>query len=754
MKKQPEEDITGMTSLRDKIVGLSESLGRRSYYPMLQQMIRELQNEIAERNQAEDTLRKTLQRIERQQAVIAEISKHPDVFNGRLEEAAPMMTAKMAHSMGVERASLWVMRSDKLYCLDKFETRQDVHSSGNCLECGNYRTYFEAIKKGPIIAVDARQDPRTKDFLANYPDSENISSILDVPVLIDAEMVAVICFEHTEEPRAWQPDEITFSSRIADQVALILARQRRSVAEEKLQNTHAILKRNLHFTEVLLDAIPIPIFYMDSKRRYLGCNLNFTEIMGVTCEEIRGKTAHDFWPEMADLYNEQDACLRQDVYKLTYESKIRNKDGEMREVILAKQIFFDEFHNTEGTIGSFVDITERNRTAKETQRLRNLLSNIVNSMPSMLIGVDDDGRIELWNQQAELLTGVSEQEAQGQQFGIILPWLESKTKKIRQTIASKKQYFEGKTSRIEQGNLLYEDITIFPIITNDKEGAVIRIDNVTDKVRIEEILIQSEKMLSIGGLAAGMAHEINNPLASIMGNAQVIESRLLLPIPPNVTAALESGITLESLHRYLEKRGIPKMLASLRSSGAHAAKIVSNMLSFSRKSESVLIPENITELLDNTLELACADYNLKNQYDFKKIQIVREYESELPKIHCSATELQQVFLNLLRNGSEAMCEKDYPTGDGPRFTLRASRKKSYLRIEFEDNGPGLEESVRKRIFEPFYTTKSVGKGTGLGLSVSYFIITEEHGGIMSVQTSFGKWTRFIIDLPVERSTDI
>jgi len=748
MKKPPEEDFTNSGSLRDKIVGLSESSGRKSYYPMLQQKIRELQSEIAERHRAEETLRKTLQRIERQQAVIAEISTHPSVFHGRLQEAAPMITLRMAHAMDVERASLWVMREKMLCCLDKFDALAGVHTAGTCLECGGFKPYFEAILQGPVIATDARQDPRTRDFSPKYLDDGNIASMLDVPVLIDGELAAVICFEHAGEPRPWQPDEITFASRISDQVALILAGKRRRIAEEQIQNAHANLTRNLRFTEALLDALPIAIFYKDSELRYLGCNQTFTDLMGVNSEELLGKTAADFWPDLAGTYEKHDLDLLRENRKLTYEATVRNKDGELREVIFAKQIFFDEFKHAEGIIGSFVDITERNLAAKETQRLRTLLTNIIDSMPSMLIGVDAEGRIAQWNQQAALVTGVSKSDAQGRPLDQVVPWLASEMIKVSQSIASKKPFFEGKLSRIDDGETLYEDVTIYPLITNGVDGAVIRIDDVTDKVHIEEVLIQSEKMLSVGGLAAGMAHEINNPLASIMGNAQVLETRLLTLLPQNEEAAREAGITLEALRSYLEKRGIPKMIHSLRSSGAQAAQIVSNMLSFSRKSEPVLVQEDVTELLDKTLDLASADYDLKKNYDFKKILIVREYEDGLPKIHGSASKLQQVFLNLLRNGAEAMGEKKYPEGDGPSFILRVKRNAPWVRIELEDNGPGLEESVRKRIFEPFFTTKSVGKGTGLGLSVSYFIITEEHSGIMSVQTALGEWTRFVIDLPV------
>ena len=746
MKKQPEE--SNQTSLRDKIVGLSESSGRKSYYPILQQKIKELQNEIADRHRAENTLRETLARIARQQAVIAEISTHPSVFHGRLNEAAPMIAAKMTHAMDVSRASLWLMHHTRLCCMDNFDAQNGAHSSGSCLDCASYPTYFDAISKGTIIADDARQDIRTRDIADHYIDPGDFASMLDVPVLIEGELTAVICFNHIGAPRIWQPDEITFASRIADQVALILASKHRRLAEEQLQKAHSNLTRSLRFTEVLLDALPIPIFYKDSSRRYLGCNQTFTEVTGFASEDIQGKTAHDFWPDLAFSYEEKDLEVLGGQRKCTFESKVRDKHGELREVIFAKQVFYDEFKHADGIIGSFVDITERNLAAKETLRLRTLLSNIINSMPSMLIGVDAEGRVAQWNQQAALVTGISEDMAQGRPLGQVVPRLAAEMDKVRQAITSKRPFIGGKLRRIEEGETLFEDVTIYPLITNGVDGAVIRIDDVTDKVRMEEVLIQSEKMLSVGGLAAGMAHEINNPLASIMGNAQVMETRLLLPVQHNQEAAREAGITLEALHKYLELRGIPKMLGSIRGSGAQAAQIVSNMLSFSRKSDSVLVPEDLAALLDKTLELASTDYDLKKKYDFKKIQIVREYENDLPNILGSSSKLQQVFLNLLRNGAEAMGEKAYPAGQSPRFVLRLRHNSPWVRLEVEDNGPGLPESIRKRIFEPFFTTKSVDKGTGLGLSVSYFIITEDHSGVMSVQTTLGEWTRFIIDLPI------
>jgi signal transduction histidine kinase len=151
------------------------------------------------------------------------------------------------------------------------------------------------------------------------------------------------------------------------------------------------------------------------------------------------------------------------------------------------------------------------------------------------------------------------------------------------------------------------------------------------------------------------------------------------------------------------------------------------------------------------VDLAGSDYDLKKKYDFRQVEILREYAFDVPPVLCEAGKIQQVLLNLLRNGAEAMQEMA-GKGDGyqPRFILRLGHEKEAgkVRIELEDNGPGMDAAVCKRVFEPFFTTKPTGKGTGLGLSVSYFIVAENHGGEMSVVSAPGKGTTFIVELPV------
>jgi signal transduction histidine kinase len=303
------------------------------------------------------------------------------------------------------------------------------------------------------------------------------------------------------------------------------------------------------------------------------------------------------------------------------------------------------------------------------------------------------------------------------------------------------------------GETRYSDVTIYPLVADGVGGAVIRVDDVTERVRMEEMMIQSEKMLSVGGLAAGMAHEINNPLAAILQNAQVVVLRTSKDLTANQQTASECGTSMETIHMYMEKREILKMLEAIRVSGERAAKIVENMLSFSRKSESAILPHVLSDLLDNTVELASSDYDLKKKYDFRKIEILREYESNLPEVPCEKTEIQQVILNLLKNAAESMAQQN-ERGDQPRITLRTSKEDDTVRIEVEDNGSGMNEAIRRRIFEPFFTTKDVGAGTGLGLSISYFIITENHGGTMEVKSAPGEGTKFIIHLPLKKSVRV
>ncbi|WP_320044420.1 PAS domain S-box protein [uncultured Desulfobacter sp.] len=303
----------------------------------------------------------------------------------------------------------------------------------------------------------------------------------------------------------------------------------------------------------------------------------------------------------------------------------------------------------------------------------------------------------------------------------------------------------------KDGQLIPVEITSNLFEYENRQFAVSFSTDITQRIQMEEIMIQSEKMLSVGGLAAGMAHEINNPLSGIVQNANLLKTRLAdKNLMPNIKAAQALETDMETISRFMEQRGIPRILDTIIDAGLRMAGIIENMLNFARKSDASFSKHDPVLLMNKILELASADYDLKKHYDFKSISIEKEYADNLPMVACESAKIQQVILNILNNGAHAMFES--PKDIQPKFILRLSHEsvENMLRIEIEDNGPGMDKDTSKRIFEPFFTTKPVGVGTGLGLSVSYFIITENHNGSIEISSEPGKGSNFIIRLPMER----
>jgi signal transduction histidine kinase len=171
------------------------------------------------------------------------------------------------------------------------------------------------------------------------------------------------------------------------------------------------------------------------------------------------------------------------------------------------------------------------------------------------------------------------------------------------------------------------------------------------------------------------------------------------------------------------------------------------MLSFSRRSDSLMEHHDLASLLERTVDLIRNDYDMKKRFDFRNILIVREYGENVPKVFCDPGKIQQVFFNILKNGAQAMMEPG--TGQAqPRFVLGTHTEKDRVCASIQDNGPGMSPEIRSRIFEPFFTTKPVGVGTGLGLYVSYFIVAEDHGGTITVDSSPEGGTTFFVKLPL------
>ncbi|MCP4114365.1 MAG: transporter substrate-binding domain-containing protein [Desulfobacteraceae bacterium] len=527
--------------------------------------------------------------------------------------------------------------------------------------------------------------------------------------------------------------------------ALIISRTQVKRKTRELWAKHLELQESEELFSLFMDYLPLKVFIKDENSTTLFVNKRMKELLGE--KDWIGKSVSDIYPkELAEAVLADDREVLSTGYKNIFE-EIPDINNDVH--FYNTQKFRIERPGKPPLLGGVsMDITELEMARKEMQMTNERFQIIMDSLDSFVyisdmnthevLFINKHGR-EVWGDiigktcwkciQSDLsgpcdfCTNNRIVDAHGNPTGVYV-W------EFRNTVTNRWYECRDQAIRWTDGRLVRLEIAT----------------DITERKRSREMMIQSEKMLSVGGLAAGMAHEINNPLAGMMQNAQVLLNRFSNTFPADEKAAVEAGTTLPVIKDFMEKRNVLQTLQSIHRAGQQAAKIVENMLSFARK-DSSKHKQHIHEIMDKTLMLAQNDYDLKKKYDFRQFRIIKEYDPDLPLVSCEGSKLQQVIFNILKNATEAMAEHrqaDKP----PCLTLRLKNDTNKIRMEIEDNGPGMDKKISKRIFEPFFTTKETDKGTGLGLSLSYFIIVEDHGGEMNIESTPGKGTKFIITLPV------
>jgi len=502
----------------------------------------------------------------------------------------------------------------------------------------------------------------------------------------------------------------------------------------------------------IVNAIADPLFVKDERHCFRLVNDALCALVGRPREAILGRLDTDFFPpDQVKAFWKADALVLATGQENVIEEKITSGHGEMRTIVTKKTRYVDPSGN-KNVVGIIRDITERKRMERSLEASEEQFRRIVEASPTAMFfyRLESDDRLLLTgaNPAADALVGLDCHALVGKPLEEVFPGLcHTDYPALYRQVARGHLGPQSYETAYQDGRLAgHYDVRVF---RTGPDSLVVDILDVTERMRLQEMMIQSEKMASVGGLAAGMAHEINNPLSSILQAAQVCQMQLDPALPANQEGATVCGCTVEAVRCYLEQRRIFKFLAGIQEAGKRAAGIVSSMLEFARKSESRRAPADITAILDRSIELASTDYDLKKNYDFRHITIIRRYAAGLPEVTCTRTEIEQVFLNLLKNAAQAMAGQHEGTTT-PTIELGVSRTERGVRIEVTDNGPGMTDAVRRRVFEPFFTTKEPGRGTGLGLAVSYFIITANHGGTISVDSKPGKGATFLIELPLER----
>jgi len=360
-------------------------------------------------------------------------------------------------------------------------------------------------------------------------------------------------------------------------------------------------------------------------------------------------------------------------------------------------------------VSDYVGIAVENATlyqsleekATEYESLKDFNENIIESI-SVGVMVEVGGKIWGWNRALEELTGRSRDEMTGKGTAEVIP--AEALDRLRE---------ERNLYKHRWGDLIV-NLSATPLVdkAGQTSGRLIIVDDVTERLRLEDQIVENDKLSSMGLLAAGVAHEVNTPLAVISSYSQLLRKQL---DPADDRLAMMDKIIKQTFR---------------------ASEIVNNLLSFSRTSPTELVELDLHQVLNDTLSL------LAHQLNSARITVDKDFASDIPMAFGNAGKLQQVFLNLLLNARDAM-------PGGGTLKVRTTSSDGRIQVRITDTGVGISSEHLKRIYDPFFTTKEVGKGTGLGLSVSYGIV-QEHGGNIEVRSVPGKGTTFRLELPLAR----
>jgi len=503
------------------------------------------------------------------------------------------------------------------------------------------------------------------------------------------------------------------------------------------------------------------VLITDAQQNIIYTNPALEKVSGFSLEELKGKSPKvyngpDVDNAMLGRVN-QALASKEDVHEpmLNY-----MKDGSTRWMDVHIRPIFDN----KGVLKCFVSVTEDLQgrgKLNEVQEQQKGLKNAVDNAYNTILITDNSQRITYVNQAFEKMTGYTFEEVKGKNPRLLQgPDTDKEaTKKIRQMLANRISVDETLLNYTKDGRPYWINIKVRPIV-DDKgmnTGFVAIEEDVTEKLQIQAELqqaqtqlIQSEKLSSLGQMVAGLAHEINTPLAFVRGNMDLLASKhqsvqkllsLYFTLRHKITSGNTDGLSelISSIDNATEEVLAGRVFRETESIFANSVEgidriqdLILNLKNFSRLDEAISKVSDINDGLDSTLKIA--GHLLKGG-----IEVERHY-GDLPKVMCSPAQLNQVFLNIITNAVQAM---DKNNG---KLTIHTKATGDNVVIEIGDNGKGMDEKTLARIFEPFFTTKDVGQGTGLGLSIAYKII-ENHKGKISAKSEVGKGTVFTIELP-------
>jgi PAS domain S-box-containing protein len=556
------------------------------------------------------------------------------------------------------------------------------------------------------------------------------------------------------------------------------------------------LQDSQQMLSTLINTIPNPAFFRNADGVFVDCNTAFAEtILGAPCENIVGQSVYEHSEiiprALSDFCSKHDEKLLNNPGLQTYETAVKCADGVKRDFLISRSTFTDHNGTVAGIVSVMLDLTDKNRAEKLLQdRTAELLESneelkrqikkrkkakrtvkeahheiehLISSLPTILIGLTRENEIIYWNAVAAKVLETPAADVMGltlSECGLEWDW-----DKISDGIA--KSQTEGCNVRVDNihyrnadGEERYLGLTITPFNGgyNSILGLTIIGADITERVKFQAQLHQSQKMEAIGQLAAGIAHEINTPTQFVGDNTRFLQDSFddlieICSLYQELIKTAKSRSLSEELIQNFEKRfdeldiayleeEVPLSIRQTLKGVDRITNIVQAMKIFAHPGGIAKEPIDINKEIKKTITIT------RNEWKYVA-QLVTDFDSTLPLVPCYRAEFNQVILNLIINAAHAIADSNgHHSSEKGTITISSGCDGNWAEIRISDTGPGIPEEIRHRIFDLFFTTKEPGRGTGQGLAIAHSVIVEKHKGILNLETDEGQGTTFVIRLPI------
>jgi PAS domain S-box-containing protein len=551
----------------------------------------------------------------------------------------------------------------------------------------------------------------------------------------------------------------------ADEALLSLAQATGHQIGQFLERQH--VERALQDSEALyhslVQCLPQNIFRKDRAGRFTFANKRFCDTVGHTLEELLGKTDFDFFPhELAAKYVADDQHIMETSAVCDMVERHTRPDGQTLHVHVVKSPITDAWGQVVGVQGIFWDVTEQVQAEQQLADSERRYRQLTEATMDGIVLIDGQGNVELFNPAAERMFGYQADEVLGRpvaplvpdEFNVFCDTGASQSFRTR-LLRNLGKPVECKGRR-KDGTEFPVEIALSALADTDQSGEVwfrflAALRDLTERNRMRAVLVQNEKLASIGLLSAGVAHEINNPLAYVGNNLVVLERdcKGLLALVEAYTAsnaalarsAPEVHSRVQELSQTIDlnyvRENLARLLQRTRDGVDRVARIVNSLRGLARTDAPRAQDARLPDLVDAGLEI------IRGRYRRLGVVVEQQHDPN-PTVPCVSTQIGQVILNLLVNAFQAI---EAVHREGGRVIVRTERGRGEMLLEVADNGAGITAENLPRVFDPFFTTKDIGEGTGLGLSISHHIVSA-HGGRIEVDSTPGQGTRFRVYLPL------